>query len=541
MMKRREAVHGSKILTFCIFALAATVPLAMFAPRKTETISVDEYRDQAITDLAAEIAAGQLSSESLTRRYLSRIDKIDRSGPMLRSVLAINPNALADAIKLDSELRARRSRGPLHGVPLLLKDNIETADPLPTTAGSLALVDNYAGRDASIVTRLRAAGGVVLGKANLSEWSNMRSGDAVSGWSAVGGLTRNPYGLDRTACGSSTGSAVAVSANLVAGAIGTDTNGSLTCPASMNGIVALRPTIGLVSRARIIPVGSGQDSPGPMTRTVRDAALLLQVIAGTDPADPATAEADKNKANYSSLLSNDALRGARLGVMRFAMANYEGKVVAAFERTLAVLRAAGAEVVDIHEFAVPAELAPLAGQAILAEFKSEINAYLASTPATVTTRDLQALITFNRAWHTEELSQFGQQYFEYAMMSSGVDDPAYARTRARSKQIAGPEGIDRLLEQYGIEALIAPTSNRAGALELRTSARGPEASVGTLAAIAGYPHLTVPMDVIDDLPVGLSFIGTAWSDAKLLALGYAYEQLTHARQAPRFKPTIHQP
>ena len=491
--------------------------------------------ERSVEALAAAMAAGDETSERLTRRALARIAAVDRAGPTLRSVLAVNPDALAQARALDAERRAGRLRGPLHGVPVVVKDNIETADRMPTTAGSLALAGNVTRRDAPVAARLRAAGAVVLGKANLSEWSNMRSGDAVSGWSAVGGLTRNPYRPDRTACGSSAGSAVAVAAGIAVASLGTDTNGSITCPAASSGVVGFRPTLGLVPRTHVVPIGSGQDAPGPIARTVRDAALVLTAIAGPDRADTATRAAAACRRDYVRLLDAPdagALRGRRLGVMRFGMQHYSPAVVAEFARALDALRAGGAEVVEIAQFAVPDSLDAAAGAAIMAEFRTELEAYLASTPAGGQPRTIAEVIAFNRAHAAEELALFGQEYLEYAAQVRGTGDPAYPEARARARRLAGPEGIDALLTRYRLDALIAPTANPAGPLGLRRSLAGPEASVGTLAAVAGYPHLTVPMGFVGGLPVGLSFVGTACADGTLLALGHAFEQRTRARRAP---------
>jgi amidase len=525
--------------------LAALVPLcalpAAIAWRlpgdraAAETVApADTIGPRSVEQLRRDLAGGRVTSEELVRYHLSRIGRLDRAGPRLNSVLALNPDAVSQARALDAERRAGRIRGPLDGIPVLVKDNIETADPVPTTAGSLALARNVTRRDAPVAARLRAAGAVILGKANLSEWSNLRSSDPVAGWSAVGGLTRNPYVLDRTAGGSSTGSAVAVAAGLAAAAIGTDTNGSITSPASVSGVVGLRPTLGLVSRRHIVPALSSQDSPGPIALTVRDAALLLGVMAGSDPGDPATREADTRRVDYAGALRADALRGRRLGVMRFAMANYRPEVRAAFARALEAMRAAGAEVVEITGYAVPEELERAAARVAVAEFEAGMNAYLASTPRAVEARTLDELIAFNRRHAERELALFGQEYFEIFASAPATDRQVYLRARERARYLAGPAGIDLLLRAHRLDALIAPTGNPAEALRLRRSERRPEASVSQLSAIAGYPHLTVPMAFVGDLPVGISFVGAAWRDADILALGYAFEQRTKARRDPRF-------
>ena len=416
-------------------------------------------------------------------------------------------------------------------LPILVKDNIETAD-MPTTAGSLALVDNAPGRDAPIVTRLREAGALVLGKTNLSEWANIRSPNSISGWSAVGGQTRNPYDPERTPCGSSSGSATAVAIGLVPVAIGTETDGSITCPASVTGVVGFKPTVGLVSRTHIIPISHSQDTAGPIATTVADAARVLTAIAGSDPLDPATAEADARRVDYRAALDADSLQGARLGVMRFLVGNYSAEAQAEFERALVNLHAAGAEIVEITE--PPADFRQIGGwelTVLLTELKHDLNLYLASTdPAQVRTRTLADVIAFN-ASEPRETVLFGQELFERAEATGGLDDPAYVEARERSFRAAGPEGIDRMMATHDVVALIAPTTSRAWTND-REDDDNPQGSASRLAAVAGYPHLTVPMGFDRGMPIGLSFIGGKWDDARVLSLGYAFEQRTQARRAP---------
>ena len=425
----------------------------------------------------------------------------------------------------------------LRGMPILLKDNIETAD-MPTTAGSLALTDNAPGRDAPLVSRLREAGAVILGKANLSEWANIRSSSSISGWSAVGGQTRNPYAPERTPCGSSAGSAVAVAIGLAPAAIGTETDGSITCPASVNGVVGFKPTVGLVSRTHIIPISHSQDTAGPITTTVEDAAMVLTVIAGTDPLDPATAEADARKVDYRAALDADSLRGARIGVMRFLVPNYSAETQAVFEANLQVLRDAGAELVEITE--APADFRQIGGwelTVLLTELKHDLNLYLASTdPAQVKTRTLADVIAFNAA-EPRETVLFGQDLFERAEATGGLTDPAYVEARERSFRAAGPEGIDRMMAEHGVIALTAPTTSRAWTNDPDDDDRS-QGSASRLAAVAGYPHLTVPMGFDRGMPVGISFMAGKWDDAKVLSLGYAFEQRTRARRAPTLQ-TVH--
>jgi amidase len=468
------------------------------------------------------------SAESRTRTAIERIEALN---PRLNAVIAVDPAAVEQARALD---RSAAPRGPLFGMPILIKDNIETAGPLPTTAGSLALADNVTGRDAPLVARLRAAGAVIIGKANLSEWANIRSSNSISGWSAVGGQARNPHALDRNPCGSSSGSATAVAAGMVPAAIGTETDGSVTCPASVNGIVGFKPTVGLVSRTHVVPISHSQDTPGPMTRTVADAARVLTAIAGSDPADPATAEADVRRVDYAAQLSPDSLRGVRIGVMRFA----DGfGTDAVFEEALATLRAQGAILVDIDEFEGRGEMGRNELIVLLRELKADLNAYLATLPATVRTRTLGDVIAFNRAHADAELALFGQDLFEQAEAMPGLDEE-YRRARETSQRIAGPEGIDRLLRDHDVVTLVGPTMPAAWLIDSVHGDQYPGGGGGSLAAVAGYPHLTVPMGAVRGLPVGLSFIGPKWSDALILSLGYAYEQASHRLIEPRLIESI---
>ena len=471
------------------------------------------------------------SAEVRTRGALQRIHELN---PRINAVIAVDPTAIDQARTLD---RIRRARGPLFGMPLLIKDNIETIGPLPTTAGSLALVDNVTNRDAPLVARLRAAGAVIVGKANLSEWANIRSSDSISGWSAVGGQVRNPYALDRNPCGSSSGSAAAVASGMVPAAIGTETDGSITCPAAINGIVGFKPSVGLVSRTHVVPISHSQDTPGPMTQTVRDAALIMNAIAGTDPADAATAEADRRREDYAARLSPDALRGVRLGVLRFSSGFGTNAV---FDEALAVLRAQGAELVDITEFPQQQRQDVSRNEltVLLTELKQDMNAYLATLPPSVRSRTLADLIAFNREHAATEMPLFGQDLFEQSEATQGLNDD-YRRARETSLRLAGAEGIDRLLREHNVVALIAPTRPAAWQIDAVHGDVSPGGGpAGSLAAVAGYPHLTVPMGQIRGLPVGLSFIGPKWSDALILSLGYAYEQASHRRIEPRFLGSI---
>lgn len=479
-------------------------------------------------DLSERLRAHSISAADTARHLLGRVQELDRQGPELRAVIEINPDAMALATALD---QAGEGRGPLHGCPIFIKDNIDSADALHTTAGSLALMDSRPRKDAFIVSRLRAAGMLILGKTNLSEWANIRSPHSTSGWSARGGLTKHPYRLDHNPSGSSSGSAVAVAAGLTPAAIGTETNGSIVSPSSVCGIVGLKPTRGLVSRSGIIPISLWQDSAGPMARTVRDAALLLNVIAGTDPADEATAAAAGHLDDFTSCLRDGALRGARLGVARNLCGSHSG-VAALFDQALRALREAGAVIVD--ELALPhaEDIGRPSMMALLTELRGDLNAYLQGREGAV--RSLADVIAFNRSHRAQEMPYFGQEFFEQAERLGAPDlRQAGAEARAEALQLAGPSGIDALLRTQRLDAIICPTNDPAWKTDL---AKGDSdvRCASTPAAVAGYPHLTVPMGLVGGLPVGLSFMGAAWTEARLLGFGHAYERVRGALQPPSF-------
>ncbi|WP_300973173.1 amidase [Sphingomonas sp. LHG3406-1] len=460
-------------------------------------------------------------------RVVRAADRMMARDSALNAVIAISPDHRNQATALD---RAPRS-GPMFGMPVLVKDNVEIAG-LPTTAGSLALAGNVTGRDAPIIARLRQAGAVILGKTNLSEWANIRSTGSISGWSAVGGQTRNPYALDRNTCGSSSGSGAAVAAGYSDYAIGTETDGSITCPASMTGVVGLKPTLGLVSRTHIIPISESQDTAGPMTRTVRQAAELLTVIAGSDAADPATREADARRADYVAGLSPDALRGKRIAVLRFA-AGFGTDAL--FEQAVAALKAAGAEIVEVKAFKPTGDFGNDEYQVLLTEFKAGLNAYLQDSPAAVP-RSLAEVIAFNSANGAREMPLFGQEIFEAAEKTRGLSDPAYRKARANSLRTASAD-LDRLLK--GVDAVVFPTRPAAWKIDAVHGDVSPGGNgIGSMAAVAGYPHLTVPMGLIRGLPVGLSFVGPKWSDGRLLAFGHAYETVRGALPVAHFLRSI---
>lgn len=484
----------------------------------------------------AAMADGRVTSEQLAKAYLERIQRIDRAGPKLNSVLTLNSHAVADARRLDAERRAGKVRGPLHGVPVLLKDNIETADGAATTAGSLALSANVAGRDAPIVRRLIDAGAVILGKTNLSEWANFRSTNSISGWSGVGGLVRNPYSLDRTACGSSSGSGAAIAAGLAALAIGTETDGSVTCPAAMNGIVGLKPTVGLVARTGIVPISPEQDTAGPMTRTVADAAAMLGAIAGSDPTDSATRDADARKTDYLKALDRGALKGARIGVWQ-PNRGRSAQTDAVFDEALKALKAEGAVLVEVKgpDAATLGKIGELEGDCLRTEFKAALNDYLAATPPAVTSRTLAALIAFNKA-EPRETPLFAQEIFEQAEAKPPITDAGYLAKRAQARTMSRA-ALDDMLGKETLAAIVSPSNGPPSIVDPVNGSRF-FGSPSTLPAVSGYPHLVVPAGYASGLPVGVSFLGPAWSEARLLALGFAFEQATRARREPEFLPSV---
>lgn len=514
--------------------LLAMALLAALPATPTQAEGSAEPQNIGVAALADAMAAGRTSSEKAVRAALARIAALDRKGARLNAVIALNPDALKDARTLDAERRAGHVRGPLHGVPILIKDNIETLG-MPTTAGSLALARNDNGRDAPVVAALRAAGAVILGKTNLSEWANIRSSRSMSGWSAVGGLVRNPYALDRTACGSSSGSGAAVAAGYAPAAIGTETDGSVICPSAMTGLVGLKPTIGLVPRTHIVPISHSQDTAGPMARGVRDVAMLFSAMIASDPADPATKDALVHRHDYAAALDTGALRGLRVGVVRMGG---QPAMLARFEAALAVLRAAGAELVEVAQPSTEgmgaAEL-----RVLEMELKSGLAAYLATTaPDRVPTRTLADVIAFNKAHAASEMALFGQDLFEAAEATGGVDDPAYADARATSLRLAGRYGIDAMLTGNDVRLLVMPSYGPAWLSDTVWGDQYEGPSATARVAIAGYPHLTVPMGLADGLPVGLSFVSGAFQEQLLLNAGYAYEQAAKISVRPSFSPTV---
>jgi amidase len=455
--------------------------------------------------------------------------------PPLNAVIVYNPDAASIRKALDAEQRAGKSRSPIHGKEMLIKDNIETADRMATTAGSLALKNNITGRDAPLVARLRKAGALILGKTNMSEWANIRSNRSMSGWSATGGLVRNPYALDRTACGSSSGSGAAIAARLAWAAIGTETDGSIVCPASINGIVGLKPTVGLVSRTHVVPISHSQDTPGPMTQTVRDAAMVLTVIAGSDGADEATTLADSHTRDYAAALTG-SIKGLRIGVLREEIGRQPGTRVV-FEAALTTLKNAGAVLVDIAKTGAPDGLGKAEGVVLHTELKADLNAYLATTPATVKTRTLADVIVFNIANAATEMPYFGQETFIEAEATKGLTDPDYLKALAFSSTAARAT-LTRLLKDNDVAMLIAPTMGPAWISDPVNGDQYDGPSASTVPAVSGFPHLTVPMGMVSGLPVGLSFIGPAWSEAALLNAGDVYERARGPFPAPTYQASV---
>jgi amidase len=484
-----------------------------------------------LSQLADGIDDGAFNSEAITAAYLARIAAIDDSGPMLNAVLATFPDALDQARAMDAELRAGTYRGPMHGIPILVKDNVEVAGPLPTTAGSLALAGNVTNRDAPLIARLRAAGAVILGKTNLSEWANIRSDNSTSGWSAVGGLTKNPHALDRNTCGSSSGSGAAAAAALAAGTIGTETDGSITCPAGVNGVVGFKPTVGLVSRRFVVPISHSQDTAGPMTRSVRDAAIMLTAMAGSDPQDTATADADRWRGNYAAGLSVGSLKAMRIGVIRAPDAD-----AALFDAAIAKLKEGGAEVILLDASKIDRQkIGEGEYKVLLAELKADLASYLQGLPdGLVPHKTLADIIAFNKANADKELKYFGQDIFETADKEKGLDDPFYLEALATSRGLA-TNALNQMFTSNKVDVIIAQTNGAAwvSTLGKGDAFSGPSAS--QLPAVAGFPHLTVPMGLSDGLPIGLSFIGPKWHDHAVLKVGFAYEQLSKARVAPEFR------
>lgn len=500
-----------------------------------------ELEEQTIATLQDQLASGVISAVELTQAYLDRIAATNETGPSLRAVIELNPDALAIAASLDLERGQGSVRGPLHGIPILVKDNLDTADGMLTTAGSLALADSRPAADAAVIARLRAAGAVLLGKTNLSEWANFRSAHSTSGWSGRGGQCVNPYQLDRSPSGSSGGSGIAASVSLAAGTLGTETNGSILSPSGVNGVVGVKPTVGLTSRTGCIPIAASQDTIGPMCRTVADAAVLLAAIAGPDPSDAATLGAPRERWDLTSILDANGLDGARIGVARKGLWGYQAQTDLVAEEALRALASAGAVLVDAADIptveAMHGEWPPPAlddgMNVLLYEFKAGINAYLATRGEQSPVKTLADLITFNNDHLAQEMPWFGQDLFEAAQEKGPLTDSSYRESLARNQRLSREEGIDAVMREHRLDALVMPTTGPGWKIDL-INGGGSKGGCSTPAALAGYPAVSVPMGMVHGLPVGLTFMGTAWSEPVLLKLAYAFEQATQARRKPAF-------
>jgi len=502
--------------------------------RRTPPVAPFDLEEVTIAQLQDGMSSGKYTARSIAEHYLARIDEIDRHGPTVNSVIELNPDALDIADALDRERKEKGVRGPLHGVPVLIKDNIDTADKMRTSAGSLALANAVAPRDAFIVQRLRAAGAVILGKTNLSEWANFRSTHSISGWSGRGGQTRNPYTLDRNPCGSSAGTGAGIAANLAAIGVGTETDGSIVCPSSANGLVGIKPTVGLVSRAGIVPISHTQDTAGPMARTVTDATILLGALAGIDPADAATRpSSNKWHADYREFLKPDGLRGARIGVARNFF-GFNPTVDHIMDESIAAMKNAGAAIIDPANLATKGKFDEAEFDVLLYEFKAGVNAYLAKSNATPKT--LAALIEFDEQNRDREMPHFGQEIFEMAQKKGPLTSSGYRNALAKCRRLSRREGIDAVLKKHRLDAFIAPTGGPAWVIDYLNGDHFTGGS-STPAAVAGYASITVPAGFIHELPVGLSFVGGPWSEPTLIRLAFGFERAMPARKPPKFLPT----
>ncbi len=538
-MNRREFLQATALgvarMTVVYSAFKAFTPsLAEATPFRPKSF---EWEEPTVAHLQAAMKSGQETAVSLVKKYLRRIEEVDHRGPAINSIIELNPDALAMARELDRERRAKGPRSPLHGIPVLIKDNVGTCDRMMTTAGSLALLGSIPPRDAFVAQRLREAGALILGKTNLSEWANFRSTRSTSGWSGRGGLTRNPYALDRNPSGSSSGTGAAVAANLCAVGLGTETDGSITSPSSYNGLVGMKPTIGLVSRAGIIPIAHSQDTAGPMTRTVTDTAILLGALTGNDPRDGATeSSSGKGYSDYTPFLNPNGLRGVRLGVARqfFDLQPGARKIA---EAALEVLKSCGAILVDPANVQTNGKFSDSEDLVLQYEFKADLNAYLAGLGPSAPVRTLQDIIEFNEHHRNKEMPLFGQEIFLKAQAKGPLTDKAYVEALERNHRLSRDEGIDAVMNEHRLDAIVSPTTGPAQTTDLVYGDRD-TGGCTTPAAVAGYPHITVPAGEVFGLPVGLSFFGRAFSEPTLFKCAFAFEHATKARKAPRFLPTL---
>ena len=531
-------IHASLLPAF-LTAIALAPPAPTLPARVSSSIPAwqgasFELDETDIAQMQSWMATGRYSSRQLTELYIQRIEQLDRKGPSLSSIAEVNPDALTIADALDRERKATGPRGPLHGIPIVVKDNIDTGDRMMTTAGSLALEGSSARQDAFAIERLRAAGAVILAKTNLSEWANFRSTKSTSGWSARGGQVRNPYALDRNPCGSSSGTGTAVAANLAAAGVGTETDGSIVCPSGAAALVGIKPTVGRVSRSGIIPISHSQDTAGPMARTVSDAAILLEAMSGRDPDDPATTVMAAAKPfDRGAALTDRALKGARIGVARKRYFGYSPATDRLVETAIVKLEELGAVIVDPVEIATAAQLDECELEVLLYEFKADLNKYLGARSSTEPVRSLSDLLAFNERERAREMPFFGQELFEMSQKKGPLTDAAYRRAHATCRNRARTLGIDATIAKYKLDAIVAPTGSPAWPTDLVNGDHFLGAS-STPAAVAGYPNITVPVGEVYGLPVGISFMGRAWSETRLVALAYTFEQATKHRRGPRF-------
>ena len=503
----------------------------------SQTVKQFELEEVTISELQEGMKSGKFTARSIAEKYLARIEELDRQGPAVNSVIELNPDALMIADALDRERKAGRTRGPLHGIPVLIKDNIDTADRMQTTAGSLALAGSIASKDAFVAERLRAAGAVILGKTNLSEWANFRSTHSTSGWSGRGGQTRNPYALDRNPCGSSSGSGAAVAANFCVVAVGTETDGSIVCPSSSNAVVGIKPTLGLVSRSGIIPIAHSQDTAGPMARTVRDAAALLGALTGADPRDAVTGESSgKSYTDHTQFLDANGLRGARLGVARNFF-GFNDKVDKLMDEAIAVMKRLGAVIVDPANIATAGKFDDSEFEVLLYEFKADLNQYLAGLGPRAPVHSLKEIIAFNERNREKEMPYFGQEIFLKAEEKGPLTDKAYRNALKKNLRLSRTEGIDAVMQKQKLDAIIAPTGGPSWTTDLVNGDHF-SGSSSTPAAVAGYPNINVPAGFVFGLPVGISFFGRAYSEPVLIKLAYAFEQATKHRRQPQFLSNV---
>ncbi len=539
MKNRKDALKNRRGFLKITAQASAVAFVSSTANSRTEAsfpINDFELEEITILELQAALKSGKYTARSLVEAYLARIEAVDKNGPQVNSVIELNPDALAIADALDKERREKGSRSLLHGIPILIKDNIDTADRMRTSAGSLALGESTPPKDSFVAHQLREAGAVILGKTNLSEWANFRSTHSTSGWSGRGGLTKNPYALDRNPCGSSSGSGVAAAANLCAATIGTETDGSIVCPSNMNSLVGIKPTVGLVSRAGIIPISHTQDTAGPMCRTVADAAIVLGAITGIDSRDPITLQSrGKALTDYTKFLDPNGLKGARLGIVRKSF-GFSDAVDILLNESIDAMKRAGAVIVDPANIPHAGEYDASEFEVLLYEFKAGLNTYLATLGAAAPAKSLKDLIAYNNKHQNTEMPYFGQEIFLRAEAKGSLKSPEYLKALAKNIRLSRAEGIDAIMVKHKLDALVAPTGGPPWTTDLVNGDHF-VGGLSTAPAVAGYPHITVPAGYIFGLPIGISFVGRAYTETILIKIAYAYEQLTRFRKPPKFLPT----